>query len=50
VDWNDLRFLLAVQETGSVSAAARRLRVDQATVSRRLRHRVDAHQQIAGGG
>jgi len=36
VDWNDLRFLLAVHETGSVSAAARKLRVDQATVSRRL--------------
>jgi len=36
VDWNDLRFLLAVHEGGSVSAAARRLRADQATVSRRL--------------
>lgn len=35
-DWNDLRFLLAVAQRGSVSAAARALGVDKATVSRRV--------------
>jgi len=34
--WEDYRLFLAVAETGSVSAAARRLNVGQATVSRRL--------------
>ncbi len=37
LDWNDLRFLLAAEQTGSFAAAARRLRVDPATVGRRLR-------------
>lgn len=36
VDWDDLRFFLAVARAGSVSAAARALRVHHATVSRRL--------------
>lgn len=36
-DWDDLRYLLAAEQTGSFAAAARRLRVDQATVGRRLR-------------
>jgi DNA-binding transcriptional LysR family regulator len=36
LDWNDLRHFLAVAETGSTLAAARRLRVSQATVSRRI--------------
>jgi DNA-binding transcriptional LysR family regulator len=36
-DWGDLRYLLAVERAGSFAAAARRLRVDQATVGRRLR-------------
>ncbi|NMO15637.1 LysR family transcriptional regulator [Pyxidicoccus fallax] len=36
MDWNDLRYLLAVHEGGSLAAAARRLRVDAATVGRRL--------------
>lgn len=36
MDWDHLRFVLAVAETGGVSAAARRLGVDAATVSRRL--------------
>lgn len=36
-EWGDLRFLLAVERAGSYVAAARRLRVDQATVGRRLR-------------
>jgi DNA-binding transcriptional LysR family regulator len=37
IDWGDLRFLLAAKQTGSFAAAARRLRVDPATVGRRLR-------------
>ncbi len=36
MDWNDLRYLLAVYEGGSLAAAARKLRVDAATVGRRL--------------
>jgi DNA-binding transcriptional LysR family regulator len=35
-NWNDLRYLLAVAEGGTLSAAARRLRVDETTVARRL--------------
>lgn len=35
-DWNDLRFLLAVADTGSTLAAARALGVNQSTVQRRL--------------
>jgi len=35
-DWNDLRFLLAVADTGSTVAAARALGVNQSTVQRRL--------------
>lgn len=36
LDWDDLRFLRAVGLAGSVSAAARALAVDKATVSRRI--------------
>lgn len=36
LDWDDLRILLAVQEGGSFAAAARTLKVDQATVGRRV--------------
>jgi DNA-binding transcriptional LysR family regulator len=36
IDWNDYRFFLAVAETGRLSAAARRLKVSQPTVGRRL--------------
>lgn len=36
LDWNDLRHLLAVAETGSTLAAGRRLRVSQTTVARRI--------------
>lgn len=36
IGWDEVRLFLAVAETGSVSAAARRLRVAQPTVSRRL--------------
>lgn len=36
LDWNDLRFFLAVATTGSLSAAARELNVDAGTVSRRV--------------
>jgi DNA-binding transcriptional LysR family regulator len=35
-NWDDLRYLLAVARTGSVSGAARALSVDHATVIRRL--------------
>ncbi|KAF1071795.1 MAG: HTH-type transcriptional activator AllS [Pseudomonas citronellolis] len=35
-DWENLRVFIAVAETGGLSAAARRLQVDHATVSRRL--------------
>lgn len=35
-NWDDLRFVLAVAQTGSVSAAARRLGVTHATVLRRI--------------
>ncbi len=36
MDWDDLRFILAAGRAGTLSAAARRLNVDQTTVSRRL--------------
>jgi DNA-binding transcriptional LysR family regulator len=35
-NWNDLRYLLAVAQGGTLAAAARRLRVDETTVARRL--------------
>jgi len=36
VDWNDLRYLLAVADAGSTLAAGRALRVSQTTVARRI--------------
>ena len=36
MDWNDLRFVIAIAETGSLRKAARRLDVSHPTVSRRL--------------
>jgi DNA-binding transcriptional LysR family regulator len=36
MNWNDLRYVLAVAQGGTLSAAARRLRVDETTVARRL--------------
>ena len=36
MDWDHLRFVLAVADAGGLSAAARSLRVDTATVARRL--------------
>lgn len=36
LDWNDLRFFLAVARDGSTLAASKSLRVSQATVSRRI--------------
>ncbi len=36
LDWDALRIFLAVAESGSLSAASRRLRVSQPTVSRRI--------------
>lgn len=35
-DWDDLRHFVALADTGSLSAAARRLRVEHATVARRV--------------
>ncbi|MCR8723590.1 LysR family transcriptional regulator [Frigidibacter sp. ROC022] len=42
-NWDDLRFVLAVAETGSVSAAARKLGVNHATVLRRVASFEDRH-------
>ena len=36
MDWENLRHFVALGQTGSLSAAARLLKVDHATVSRRL--------------
>lgn len=36
MDWNDLKYFLAVARTGSLSAAARDLRTSQATIGRRI--------------
>ena len=36
LDWDDLRFLLALRRAGSLGAAARLLKVEQSTASRRL--------------
>ena len=36
LDWDDLRFFLAIARTGSLTSAARELRVTQSTVGRRL--------------
>jgi DNA-binding transcriptional LysR family regulator len=36
MDWNDLRYLLAVHRAGTLSGAARELKVNHSTVSRRL--------------
>lgn len=36
IDWNDLRYCLAVVEEGSVTGAAKRLGVNHTTVSRRI--------------
>lgn len=44
LDWNDLRFFLAVAQAGTVSGAARHLQVDHATVIRR----VDALERSSG--
>ncbi len=36
VDWEDIRHFLAVAQSGTLSGAARYMKVDHATVSRRL--------------
>ena len=41
-NWNDLRYVLAVQREGTIAAAAGRLGVDATTVSRRMRVIEDA--------
>jgi DNA-binding transcriptional LysR family regulator len=45
LNWDDLRFVLAVAETGSVNAAARALGVNHATVLRRIA----AFEESCGG-
>src|SRR6201746_1248574 len=42
IDWDDFRFLLAIVRGGSVSAAAKQLGVDHATVIRRV-DRLERH-------
>jgi len=42
MDWDDLRIFLAVARTDSLSAAGRRLKIDPATVSRRIARLEDA--------
>jgi len=42
VDWNDLKYLLALKRAGTLAAAARALAVDHSTVSRRLSALEDA--------
>lgn len=36
LDWNDIKVFLATARSGSLAAAAKRLKIDQSTVSRRL--------------
>ncbi|WP_430911522.1 LysR family transcriptional regulator [Methylobacterium sp. sgz302541] len=38
LDWDDIKVFLAAARAGSLAGAAKRLRVDQSTVSRRLAH------------
>lgn len=42
MNWDDLRFLVVIGREGTLAAAARRLKVDQTTVARRLRALEDA--------
>ncbi len=53
-NWDDLRYVLAVAETGSVSGAARRLGVNHATVLRHVaayeaRHGIELFDKSARG-
>lgn len=53
-NWDDLRFVLAVADSGSVSAAARALGVNHATVLRRIaaweeRHGIELFEKSARG-
>ena len=36
MDWDDVRIFLAIEREGSLSAAARTLKIDQTTAGRRL--------------
>lgn len=42
INWDDIKFFLALHETGKISAAANRLNVNYATVSRRIDRLEDA--------
>src|SRR5688572_21110514 len=44
IDWNDLRFLQAVRDRGTLAAASETLRVDATTV----RRRIDALERALG--
>ena len=53
IDWNDLRYILALAREKSYAAAARRLRIDPTTVARRLREiesRLDVRLFERGAG
>ena len=49
-DWDDLRFFLAVARSGRLTAAARRLGADHATVSRRITSLEEALKAKLFGG
>jgi DNA-binding transcriptional LysR family regulator len=36
LDWNDLRYVLSLSRTGRIAAAARKLGVNETTVTRRI--------------
>ena len=47
MDWDNLKFFLALAETGSLSRASEKLRVDHSTVSRRI-EMLDAAPAVRG--
>jgi DNA-binding transcriptional LysR family regulator len=54
IDWDDIRFFLAVAQNGNVTAAARALNVNHSTVSRRIaaleeKHGVRLFERIPSG-
>jgi DNA-binding transcriptional LysR family regulator len=54
IEWDDLRYILAVAESGSISAAGKQLHVDRTTVLRRINafergHRVRLFERLPSG-